>query len=69
MAELRQVIQLQSDVSHLHELLHEHLANRELYQASPTVWRLAHLNFRSQLNDAESRLAELLRPEALPLAP
>ena len=69
MAALQQVIQLQSDVEHLYELLHEHLANRELYRASPAVWRLAHLNFRSQLDDAEARLAELLRPEALPLPP
>ena len=69
MEALQQVIQLQSDVEDLYELLHEHLANRELYQASPTVWRLAHPNFRSQLDDAEARLAELLCPEALPLAP
>ena len=49
MTELRQVIQLQSAVNHLQELLHEHFANRELRRASPAVWRLAHPNFRSQL--------------------
>ena len=69
MTELQRVIQLQSDVSHLEELLHEHLTNRELYRASPAVWRLAHLNFRSQLDDAAARLAELLRPQVLPLQP
>ena len=61
MAALQQVIQLQSDVEHLYELLHEHLRNGELYRASPAVWRLAHLNVRSQRDDAEARLAELLR--------
>ena len=61
MAALQRVIQLQDDVNALYELLHEHLRNRELYQASPAVWRLAHLNFQSQRDNAESRLAELLR--------
>ena len=69
MTELRQVIQLQSDVHHLQELLHEHLADRELYQATPDVWRLVQLNYRSQLEHAEARLAELLHPQVLPLKP
>ena len=69
MTELQRAIRLQSDVHHLQELLHEHFANRELYRASPAVWRLAHLNFRSQLDDAEARLAELLQPQVLPLKP
>ena len=58
---LQQVIQLQDDVTALHELLHEHLRNRELYHASPAVWRLTHLNYRQQLDTAEAQLAELLR--------
>ena len=55
------LLQLQDDVRALEELLHEHLRNRELYRASPAVWRLAHLNYREQLDAADAELTELLR--------
>ena len=58
---LEQIIQLQDDITALDELLHEHLNNRELYRAAPDVWRLAHLNYREQLDTAEAQLAYLLR--------
>ena len=67
MTELCQVIQLQSDVEHLHELLHEHLGARELYRSNPDVWYLIRANYRSQLEHAETRLADLVRrPQVLP---
>ena len=58
---LEHIIQLQDDITALDELLHEHLGNRELYRAAPDVWRLAHLNYREQLDTAEAQLAYLLR--------
>ena len=66
---LCQVIQLQSDVHHLQELLHEHLSDREQYRRTPDVWRLIHLNYRSQLEHAEARLAELVRRDGKEGAP
>ena len=69
MTVLRQVIQLQSDVHHLQELPHEHLGARELYRSNPDVWRLIHLNYRSQLEHAETRLADLVRRDGKEGAP
>ena len=57
---LEHIYQLQDDITALDELLHEHLNNRELYRAAPDVWRLAHLNYREQLDTAEAQLAYLL---------
>ena len=58
---LEHIIQLQDDITALDELLHEHLNNRELLRAAPDVWRLAHLNYREQLDTAEAQLEHLLR--------
>ena len=58
---IHHLIRLQDDIAALEDLLHEHLRNRELYRAAPDVWRLAHLNYREQLDTAEAQLAYLLR--------
>ena len=58
---IHHLIRLQDDIAALEDLLHEHLRNRELYEASPAAWRLVHLNYREQLDRTEAELAELLR--------
>ena len=58
---IHHLIQLQNDIAALEDLLHEHLRNRELYDASSAAWRLVYLNYREQLDRADAELVELLR--------